>query len=381
MNRTIAVLCLSVFGSLTVSALADDAPKPAAGKPIDIVLCLDTSNSMDGLIASAKVKLWDIVNNLAKAKPTPNLRVALYSYGNTTYDRNAGWVRKELDFSTDLDAVYQKLNGLTTRGGTEYVGRVCRDAIDQQKWTEEKGGLKIIFVCGNEPASQDRLVPLRDLATKAVTKGIIINPIFCGSANAPDARDWRELADLAEGRFASIDQDGGTVAVATPFDKELAELSGRLNLTYCAYGAEFKSKQANQLAQDLNTAKLGEAAAASRAGTKAGGLYRNADWDLVDRLKMDPKFDVKKVPDAELSDELKKMKPEEREAHVKKMFAEREALQKKIADLDAQRQVYLSTEREKSQTKGGKAFDAAVQGILREQAAKKGIEIPEVKVK
>ena len=51
---------------------------------------------MDGLIESAKNKLWDIVNELARIKPTPNLRVALYSYGHNTYDPKAGWVRKEV---------------------------------------------------------------------------------------------------------------------------------------------------------------------------------------------------------------------------------------------------------------------------------------------
>ena len=50
---------------------------------------------------------------------------------------------------------------------------------------------------------------------------------------------------LCGGRFASIDQDKGTVAVATPMDKELAELSAKLNTTYVAYGSEGK-EQAGQ---------------------------------------------------------------------------------------------------------------------------------------
>ena len=57
---------------------------------------------MNGLIDSAKNKLWDIVNELAKAKPTPNLRVALYSYGHTTYDaaRPAGSARSSTSPAT-----------------------------------------------------------------------------------------------------------------------------------------------------------------------------------------------------------------------------------------------------------------------------------------
>src|SRR5262245_29540049 len=104
------------------------------GKHIDVVLCLDISGSMQDLVASAKVKLWDIVNDLAKVKPTPNLRVGLYSYGNDNYPKDIGWIRKDVDLTTDLDLISQKLFGLTTRGGTEYPTRACRDAIEQQKW-------------------------------------------------------------------------------------------------------------------------------------------------------------------------------------------------------------------------------------------------------
>src|SRR5438093_5081115 len=173
MKRAVGIVAAValMFGTAGESPAAD-AAKPATVKNIDVVVCLDTSNSMDGLIGSAKMKLWDIVNDLAKIKPTPNLRVALYSYGNDGYDAKIGWVRKEVDLTTDLDAIYQKLTGLTTNGGTEYVARVCRDAIAQQKWSDDKHALKLIFVCGNEPASQDPEVKLKAVAESATGKGI-----------------------------------------------------------------------------------------------------------------------------------------------------------------------------------------------------------------
>src|SRR5918999_4878124 len=94
--------------ALLLAPLTAAASPPVAEKPkaIDLVVCLDVSGSMNGLIDSAKIKLWDVVNELAKVKPTPNLRVALYSYGHTTYPANKGWVRKDLDLTTDLDEVY-----------------------------------------------------------------------------------------------------------------------------------------------------------------------------------------------------------------------------------------------------------------------------------
>jgi len=371
-------LLLAALALTALTSLADaaDEAKPAAGQKIDVVICLDISNSMDGLIGSAKAKLWDIVNDLAKVKPTPDLRVGLYSYGNPRYDAKAGWVRKELDLTTDLDSLYQKLTDLKTHGGDEYVTRVCRDAVEQQKWATEKNALKIIFVCGNEPADQDKLVTLKEAADKAIKAGIIINPIFCGPVNHGDARTWKELATLAGGRFASIDQDRGAVAIATPQDKELAELSTKLNTTYLAYGKEGKEKA--QLQQQQDQRAVEQNAAAPRAASKAGGLYRNSGWDLVDRLKEDPKFDIKKVPAAELCEEMKKMSPEEREKHVKEMLAKREAIQKQIAEVSKQRDAYLRVETKKQGSKADKAFDEALRGALREQAAPKGIVIPDV---
>ena len=180
------MLCAAlVLVGLTLPAKAADAKPEAVVKNIDIVICLDTSNSMDGLIGSAKAKLWDIVNDMAKIKPAPNLRVGLYSYGNDNYDRNNGWIRKDLDLTTDLDELYKRLFALSTRGGTEYVTRVCRDAVNEQKWSEDPKALKIIFVCGNEPASQDPVVKLKEAAEIAKKKGIIINPIFCGTGQPP----------------------------------------------------------------------------------------------------------------------------------------------------------------------------------------------------
>jgi hypothetical protein len=381
MTRLLSIARILTLGAavalMTLTSPARAADKKAAD--IDVVICLDVSNSMDGLIASAKAKLWDIVNDLGKIKPTPNLRVGLYSYGHNNYPRDRGWVRKDVDLTTDLDSVYQKLNGLTTFGGEEYVARVCRDAITEQKWADGKKTLKMIFVCGNEPADQDKQVHLKDVAQMALKKDIIINTIYCGPANHPETKGWRDFAVMAEGRFTSIDQQGGTVAIATPQDKKLAELSMQLNTTYVAYGREEmrREKALNQAAQDANAAKLAPSVSAARATSKGSALYRNSDWDLVDKLKDDPKFDITKVPEKELCEELRKLKPEERVKYVKDRLNKRLALQKEITELSKQRDQYVKEEMKKKAKKGDKAFDEAVRSSLREQAARKGLTIPE----
>lgn len=366
------------------------APAADKLKTIDIAICLDVSSSMDGLIDSAKIRLWDVVNEVAKVKPTPTLRVSLYSYGHDNYDAKAGWVRKEIDLTSDLDEVYAKLNGLKTGGGTELVARVARDAIKDQKWSTEANALKVIFVCGNEPVNQDRDVSLADVTTAAKAAGITINTIYCGRDGSGEATGWSEFASGAAGKYASINQDGVKTDIAStikaPQDAKILELNEKLNKTYVAYGAAGKEKAEQQKAQDklAGDAKAAPGAApeaaVNRAAAKAGALYRNAGWDLVDRQKEDKDFDIRKLKEEELCDELKKLTPDERVAFVKKKAEERAAIQKQIQDLSTERAKYVAEEVKKApQAPGEKALDAALKGIIREQAVGKGFEFEPAK--
>ena len=88
------VAAVALVAGFAAPARADE--KPAEGRPIDLVICLDVSGSMNGLVDSAKIKLWEVVNEMARLRPMPNLRVGLYSYGHTSYPADTGWVRKEI---------------------------------------------------------------------------------------------------------------------------------------------------------------------------------------------------------------------------------------------------------------------------------------------
>ncbi len=395
-SRAAVAIAMGV-GLVAVPARAQDKPaapiaaKPAdvAAIPIDLVLCLDVSGSMNGLIDSAKIRLWDIVNELARLKPTPNLRVALYSYGASTYTRESGWVRKEIDLTEDLDDVYKALNALTIAGGTELVARVSKTALDEQKWSGDKGALKFVFVAGNEPVDQDRDVVLDDVAALAKKANVILNTIYCGSGGTPEALGWEKFASAAGGKYMNIDMNKAArqVVIKTEFDERIVKLGEELNKTYVAYGADGKERQNNQTEQDQNALKAAPAggfggaaappvAAIARAQSKAGALYKNATWDLVDKMK-DKDFDIAKIKEEDLCDELKKIKPEERLTYLKKKATEREELQKQIADLSAKRQKQIDEEvAKKPKTDADKALDEAVKGLIREQAKVKGFEVP-----
>ncbi len=288
-------------------------PTKDLAKPVDLVICLDTSGSMSGLIESAKQKLWAVVNELATARPRPALRVALYHYGNNGLDKETGWVQQLCELTDDLDTVYGKLFALRTNGGSEYVARVVRAATDQLSWSDDPAALKIIFVAGNEPATQDPTYPLKDICAAAVAKGIIINTIHCGDVETGRQTGWADAAKWADGQYAAIDQDHGTVVISTPHDTQLDELSRKLNTTYLAYGAAGHVGLAEQAAQDANAATVGGAAAAQRGSAKATALYRNVRWDLVD-ASQEEGFDLAKIKDADLPEEMRSMDLPQRKA-------------------------------------------------------------------
>ena len=370
---------VAVFAVVFSAQVATAAPteKP---KDVDLVICLDVSGSMNGLIDSAKVKLWDIVNELAKVKPTPNLRVGLYSYGHDTYPAANGWVRKDLDLTNDLDEVYAKLNALTINGGEEYVARVSQAALKEQKWAVAPNALRLIFVCGNEPADQDKAVKLADVASLAKSQGVIINTIFCGPAQHVDAAGWRDFSIQTSGSYANIDQNQAKNDLASniksPFDEKLLKLNGDLNKTYVAYGEKGKASAEKQVAQDTAAAANAPGAALGRAESKANPLYTNSTWDLIDRMK-DAKFDLATIKDEDLPECLKTLKPEERMPYLKKKADERTAIQKEINDLSGNRGKFIDDERKKlPKTTGEKSLDDALKGMIREQAKAKGFEVP-----
>jgi len=368
-----ALILVMATGTLGLGAEAGGRPAESARGPrtIDLAICLDTSGSMSGLIASAKQKLWAIVNELATARPRPILRVALYQYGSPKLGAESGWVRKLCDLTDDLDTVYGKLFPLTTSGGTELVARAIRAATQELSWNEDRSALKIIFVAGNEPATQDSKYPLRDVCKAAITKGIIVNTIYCGPERAGRGSGWADAARWAEGRYSAVDQNGGTVVISTPYDKKLAELSGALNTTYVAYGAGGEAGRTNQSAQDGNAVREGLAVAAARAAAKASELYRNVSWDLVDAVR-EKKVDLEKVKADELPEPMRQMDLSQRKAYLQQQADRRAEVRKQIQALNVQREAYVKQQMAKQGLTGAKAFDAALRAAVRAQAAAKG---------
>jgi len=344
------------------------------GRLIQIAICLDTSGSMDGLIESAKQKLWAVVNDLGQAEPTPKLEVALLTYGNDSHVPENGWVKVDSPFTVDLDDISERLFALTTNGGSEYVARVLHKSESLQ-WDPSEAVLKIAVVAGNESANQDPQFSNVEICSEFESRGILINSIYCGPSEDTVAPSWRDVAVMASGTFATIDHNDGLVVVESPFDKQLAVLSTRLNETYIPTGSQGESKAANQMLQDSNAASLGVAAEAARSCTKASKLYSCSSWDLVDAVESG-KIKLEEVEDKDLPADLRGLPTSEKAEFVEAKRVMRKSIQSDIVDLGKKRDQFIRDEISRQGLDESRSFDAALRGAIRKQAETKGFVFP-----
>lgn len=339
---------------------------------IDVAFCLDTTGSMSELIEGAKQKIWTIVNTVNSAQPKPTLRIALVGYR----DRGDDYVTTKFDFTSDLETMYSHLRGFQAGGGgdtPEDVNRALNDAVNGLKWSQEPAALKIVYLVGDAPPHMDYQegYDYRSITKIAERRGIIVNTVQCGSIDGT-REIWQEIARMAEGKYAAIDQSGGMVAIASPYDEELTKLSRDLNGTYVAYGSEGGRMMAAQAANDSDAETRAPAASAERAASKAGGLYRNESWDLVDAVN-NKNVELDKLKPNDLPADLKGMSTQQQREYLEQKSKDRQQLQAKIQDLSKRRDAYVDAKLKESGKKTADGFDAQVLSTLKEQGQKKGI--------
>ncbi len=370
------LVCFVAFGLVSCfsvvrgeSALKVRAPERPV---VQAAILLDTSGSMSGLIEQAKSELWKIINELSSAKKggaAPLVQVALYEYGKSSLPAGEGYLRMILPLTTDLDKVSEELFALTTNGGDEYCGLVIQSAGQGLKWSASDKDYKVIFIAGNEPFTQGS-TDYRKSCAAAISKGIIVNTIFCGNHQEGINTNWKDGADLADGRYFSIDHNFQPIQIDAPQDKEIARLGSQLNQTYLAYGTAGNEGAARQKIQDKNAQALAPMVAAERTVAKAGASYLNSSWDLVDAYR-EGKVKLEDLKESELPAEMKQMNESEKKAYLEKTEKERRRIQETINRLNDARKKYIAAQLKNQDKNTDSSFGAAVVKVVREQAAAK----------
>lgn len=396
MNTKIIALSIFAATALTVTffptmqhALATSQHHPEVIDPINIkpiaknehpkievVFVLDTTGSMSGLINAAKEKIWSIASTMASAQNAPDIKMGLVAYR----DRGDTYVTQTVALSADLDSMYAKLMDFQADGGgdtPESVNQALDDAVNKMHWSDDQQTYKVVFLVGDAPAHMDYQDDVKYPQTLAIAKqkGIIINTIQAGQDSAT-TKAWQHVASLGQGNYFQVEQSGNAVAIATPFDKKMAELSAKLDDTRLYYGDKAEQeKQQNKIAA---TRKLHEKASdesrARRAefnASKSGKTNFLGEGELVDAISSG-RVELSSIAKEDLPASIQVMSPEEQKSFISKTNNKRNELEQDIKILAEKRNDYL---REKVEAEGGKSdsLDAQIYESVRAQAKSKGL--------
>ena len=340
---------------------------------IQVALLLDTSNSMDGLIDQAKSRLWNIVNTLTTLKyngKASQVEIALYEYGNDGL-QDENYIRQVTPLTQDLDLVSEKLFALRTNGGNEYCGAVIRDASTNLKWDGNEKSMKLIYIAGNEPFDQGR-INYKDVISKAKTKNIYTNTIFCGSREEGIQSHWQSGASLGDGKYFNIDSNQKVIYIETPYDVKISQYNSKLNDTYISYGSRGSEMKNKQTTQDSNAEMQSASNAVERAVSKSKkNAYKNDHWDLVDKVEKDKAY-ISSIKEEELPSELKGKSKDEIKKIVDQKSADRDKIQKEIEFLAKKRQEFIDIETKKRGNSEGDDLGKAIERSIVELAKKNG---------
>jgi Mg-chelatase subunit ChlD len=366
-----AALCLLALAASAMPKLGKPRPnqqpqvvqKPVKKPRVEVVFALDTTGSMSGLIEGAKRKIWSIATFIAQGDPKPDLRVGLVAYR----DKGDEYVTRFYDLTDDLDDVFQKLQSFEAAGGgdtPEHVAAALDEAVNRASWSSDQGVLKMVYLVGDAPPHTDYGdVDYRAVAKAAHVKNIHINTVRCGGDVATQ-NTWTEIAGLAAGEYTSIDQSGGMIAVATPYDDKLAELNRKLVGTAIGYGrwrGEVRAKAATAAAAPASTA----ADRAAFFGLKGGAVGGAGD---LGRDFAEGKVKLEALPADDLPAELSGLDGDGRRRYVEEKNAERARVQAEINTLAFKRNEFLKDK------KKADAFDTKLESTLKRQGKEIGVK-------
>ena len=368
-------LALILAAVLPISAQAITVktipPKPQAAckhRPpvqIDLMFVLDTTGSMGGLIQGAKTKIWRIVNDVMQEQRCgADVRVGLIGYR----DKEDEYVTRKVNLNQDLDEVYAELMAFKAAGGgdePEHVRLALHEAVNDMNW--RPNSKKVVFLVGDAPPKDSYVETpsVSHTAQKAKQKGIIINTLLAGDSKST-AKVWQSVAQYGGGEYFTIPQDGGSVALSTPYDDKLSTLSNQLDQVYLPYGdvSVRRAAVAKSASKLSSISAAPKEALAERSINKAINTQAYSQDDLVQsiengKVKLDA-IDSKKLPD-----NMQNMSATERKVYVEGLVQKRQQLKQEIATTSKQREDYLNNNRQTLSS--GDSFDSAVSRALSKQ--------------
>lgn len=363
-----AALALSLFALIPSS----EAAVRTAEKPVvEVAFVLDTTGSMGPLIEGAKRKIWSIATTIIDENPGAEIRMGLIAYR----DIGDEYVTKTFPLTTDIQDLYANLLELKARGGGDWpesVNEALHVGVTKLSWTQGGEICRILFLVGDAPPHMDYAqdVKYQEVLRTARERGILVNAVQAGGARDTE-RVWREIAQMGNGRYIPIPQDGGhVVMIETPYDVEIIELQNEINGTVIPYGPH---KQRSSVEQKVRQAASAPAPVAaemsgymSRNAAKNAGEAITGSGDLVADVKAG-RQKLAALKDEDAPEAMRGLNTEQRAAMLDQQMDKRTKLNERMAALVKKRDVYALEQAKKSPQRKGDSFDQVVAETLKAQ--------------
>lgn len=254
-------------GVAALPARAQDVEKPLKLKNaprLDVVFLIDTTGSMGDEIDVVKGKLRDMITEIARGTPRPDVRFGLVAYK----DRGDVYVTKPSPLTRDIDKIHDEIMALTASGGgdePEDVQAALVEAIDHMNWDMTKGVARMMFLVGDAgPHNYPGEPSMDQLAVRAEEKAIRVTSIGCSGLNAFAEASFRGISEKTGGRFDFLTYRGTAVAS----DGTRSTVVTRAGVTYKAK-RELREEEWKAGADKLASTGLAEPVAAAPAAAPA----------------------------------------------------------------------------------------------------------------
>jgi hypothetical protein len=259
---------------------------------IDVVFCLDLSGSTNGLIDDVRERMWEIINQVNSFRPAPEFRIGVVGFSRPSFGAKNSYVKVLQNLTSDFDLLAHELYKLkpSIEKGDQMVGEALKVSIKNMNWSDNKNGLKVIYLVGNGMVNMG-MSNHRDACELAVKHGITINTVYCRTKNNADKElpGWREIARLAGGEQYDIRIHKRTPLVMTSSDPgEFRELAASLSASYLYFGLQGRERYKMMAAIDQHAMASNAMTYESRVFYKISDRYQfhQQSWDLIDYMKM-----------------------------------------------------------------------------------------------
>ena len=285
---------------LAVLPLAFFAYKNKGSKPVvDLVFCMDLSNSTNGITDIFRDQIWSTINNFQNFNPQPRVRIAIVGYGRPDFGGESNYTKILSPFTEDIDQALSEIYFIdkstnSSKSVTDVGFQTCLKELD---WTTNKNSLRQIFVIGNGPlgSSAEALVKM---VPKAVKKDINVQLVFLQrDKKMIGYKSWVALADIAGDSLEVINVNNAmTYSPDGGSEEMLTDAGSLLNETYIYYGFSGEMKKSLMEKIDLKSRETGSRGEKDRILFKTSAMFQgqNHSWDLVD-LSKQPYFAVGEI--------------------------------------------------------------------------------------